>query len=129
MTDEQIIKAFDNLLNRKWIIAESNGRFITLGDVADLIHRQKAEIERLHRLFVSFTNELCLWIDVNKYDSTGLPIRDMVDESDNITANIKAEAIKEFAERLQSRCSKQQGCLWSSDVGAVLNEMVGDNNE
>lgn len=38
----------------------------------------------------------------------------------------KAEAVKEFAKRLQNRCDEQQGCLWASDIGAELNEMVGE---
>ena len=38
----------------------------------------------------------------------------------------KAEAIKEFVERLQDRCAKQDGCLWQSDIGAELNEFIGD---
>ena len=38
------------------------------------------------------------------------------------------EAVKEFADRLQIRCIKQGGCLWSSDIGAELREMVGEDN-
>ena len=36
--------------------------------------------------------------------------------------------LEEFAEKLQDRCNTQEGCIYSSDIGAVLNEMVGDNN-
>ena len=36
------------------------------------------------------------------------------------------EAVREFAEKLQIRCIEQDGCLWSSDIGAELKEMVGD---
>lgn len=47
----------------------------------------------------------------------------------NITTNaIKAEAYKEFAELAQSRCAEQQGCLYSSDIGAIYNELVGEGN-
>ena len=48
MTDNEIIKALGNIQNHKWICAKAdNGDPIRIGDVADLINRQKAEIERL----------------------------------------------------------------------------------
>lgn len=142
MTDNEIIKAWDILAKLDFFGGQRAGRELwnekpvdiqnedienfkkDIAFLKEFINRQKAEIERLHRLFVSFTNELCLWIDVNKYDSTGLSIRDMVEKSDNITANIKAEADKEFAKRLRAKA-----IVCGLDIDYLLKEVVGDNNE
>ena len=75
-----------------------------LGKYLDLVKRQQAEIEKLQKVNDSFT-------DIGK-----------------LYSEIKVEAVKEFADRLQIRCIKQDGCLWSSDIGAELKEMVCEEN-
>jgi hypothetical protein len=96
-----------------------------MDDVLDLINRQKAEIERLRNIVIAFTNEVC--IDDNGYYVKELSLESILDNAKKAKANIKAESTKAFVERLQDRCSKQDGCLWSSDIGAELSEFIGDN--
>lgn len=40
----------------------------------------------------------------------------------------KAEARKEFAERLHSKCDAPHWCVWMSDISELLEEMVGEDN-
>ena len=79
MTDEQIIKAFEEMAedNRMPIINQC-----ICSDVLNLINRQKAEIERLKNKNTLLLKKKCK--DIN----TARKI-------------IKSEAIKEFAERLK----------------------------
>ena len=42
---------------------------------------------------------------------------------------IREEALKEFADKLQDRCNAQEGRIYASDIGAVLNEMIGEYND
>ena len=54
-----------------------------------------------------------------------------IDENTMLRATLKTakvEAYKEFAELLQNICIEQQGCLYSSDIGAVYNELTGEQN-
>lgn len=110
MTDNEIIKEFDLFL--KYSAPEK-----LLNDVLDLINRVKAENSKLIFDVTSLKCDL----------ASAQGEIEFLKQDEIARSKIKADAIKEFAERLQSRCVKQQGCLWSSDVGAVLNEMVGDN--
>ena len=55
-----------------------------------------------------------------------------IDENTMLRATLKTakvEAYKEFAELLQNICIEQQGCLYSSDIGAVYNELTGEQND
>lgn len=36
-------------------------------------------------------------------------------------------AVKMFADMLQERCNSQEGCLYASDIGAVLNEWESEH--
>lgn len=45
---------------------------------------------------------------------------------DKSLIDAKIEAIKELADRLQNRCDTQQGCIHSSDIGAELDKMIGE---
>jgi hypothetical protein len=85
-----------------------------LPDALSLINRQKAEIERLEGERQEF--------------------RCVIDDLSNQVNTAKAEAIKDFAERLKER--KYQSSDWShgehpyvveeSDIDDVLDEMVGE---
>lgn len=95
--------------------------------VLDLINRQKAEIERLqseNKLLVE--NNISTKYPCHVLTSLGVISTKTLDDYDNLIGDISAEAVKEFAERLQNRCAKQDGCLWQSDIGAELNEFLGD---
>ena len=58
--------------------------------------------------------------------------KEEIEENTMLRATLKTakvEAYKEFAELLQNICIKQQGCLYSSDIGAVYNELTGEQND
>lgn len=118
MTDNEIIKALeccrdnDNNLNMEKCFevcpydSECAGKFMQ--DVLSLINRQKEEIE-------------------------GLKNRDLqVEVSEKLEREIKAEAVKEFTDRLKERASKG---FWETDayigveqIEELVKEMVGKNN-
>ena len=113
MTDKEIIKALECCLSQngecdKCPQHSRNCVDDLLHQSLDLINRQKAEIEKLT-------------INMNAFGLGMIREKERADTS-------KAEAIKEFAERLQDRCDTQEGCIYSSDIGAVLNEMVGGSD-
>ena len=86
MTDNEIIKALEDYKNSK-ILQTENG-VISIGDILDLIKRQKAEIERLRELLsIPIAEE-----DEDWFSSPPLKTPEQ----------IKSEAIKEFAERLKA---------------------------
>ena len=86
MTDNEIIKALEEHSEKGWFdfIHSCSWECITntLNSVVDLINRQKAEIERLQNKVEELAEVL----------SNSVRIR---------YAEVKAEAIKEFAERLK----------------------------
>lgn len=101
MTDSEIVEVFDNLLNRKWVIAKRGDEFITMGDVADFINRQQAKIEQLQ--------ELCGNAD---------------GYADALEEYTREKSIKEFAERLVSKAkSTKERFLLESMVESVMKEM------
>ena len=93
MTDNEIIKALDNCLNcgdcDNCVYSAIKCIDMTK-DALDLINRQKAEIERQKRLFDSLGefSDLCMGYT-----------RKLTHE----VKTAKAEAIKEFAERLKTK--------------------------
>ena len=120
MTDNEIIKALE-LIKSDPNCDMVYGRYIstmTLDDTLNLINRQKAEIARLKATVDSFT-------DIGK-----------------LYSEIKAEAIKEFAERLKkelSLCKKECRKFLDNDgafaidkarkkVDILVKEMVGEDN-
>lgn len=42
-------------------------------------------------------------------------------------SSVRSESVKEFAYMLQERCNNQEGCLYLSDIGAVLNEWESEH--
>jgi hypothetical protein len=110
MTDNEIIKALECCVNngdcRECALNPKKGNYgyctgLAIKSALDLITRQKAEIERLHSILLSFTDEVHTWSNKKGYDTTELSLISILDESKNIKANIKAEAYKEFAEILK----------------------------
>lgn len=128
MTDAEIIKALEEKIKFQEFDESEYAviKFETLKDVLDLIKRQKAEIERLQSILLCFMDEVTKW--ENKYclDVSELPLIPIKGETKKIKNRIKAEAMTEFADKLQGRCLEQGGCIYASDIGAVLNEMEGD---
>lgn len=97
MTDNEIIRDFEKVIVFHRFTSSVSK---TLRNTLDLIYRQKANSEGLTNA-VKFLNEQL--------------------------SSARAEAVKEYADRLQERCNNQGGCLYASDIGAELNEMVGDS--
>lgn len=107
MTDEQIIKEYQEFVNSvnsggKGEIAQ--GRF---GDILDIIIRQKAEIERLKNQNTLLLKKKCK--DMN----TARKI-------------IKSEAIKEFAERLIRTADgdDEYGTVFVFNIEDLVKEMT-----
>lgn len=40
---------------------------------------------------------------------------------------VEIESVRRFAYMLQERCNSQEGCLYASDIGAVLNEWESEH--
>ncbi len=121
LSDNEIIKALEDWLNE---ICKSHQTSIDLGyesiaidtekymsllrGTIDLINRQKAEIESIKTIHKSYVNAC---------------------------RNIKAKAIKEFAERLKEKLIDPVETWLTSDVvreediDNLVKEMVGDNDE
>ena len=55
--------------------------------------------------------------------------RDELFNAQKELTNAKAEAYKELVELAQNRCIEQNGCLYSSDIGAVLNKLIGEQRK
>ena len=109
MTDKEIITALKccSVYHRcsKCEYNENSAICISnlMNDALDLINRQQAEIERLHNILLSFTNEVGTWSSRKGYDTSELSLIPILDKAKNIKAEVRAEAIKEFAERLMNK--------------------------
>lgn len=79
--------------------------FITpISQAADLINRQKAEIESLQAVHADMTESLRLAAEANKDMQAEIAEYQKHIDNDIIYVNrVKAEAIKEFAERLKQK--------------------------
>lgn len=93
-------------------------------EILDLINRQKAEIERLQKIIVGFMDEVGTWS--NKYDvdiSNILKLPLLAKEDWNIRNKIKAEAVKEFAERLKKKAHSYflANLIWIVEIDDINN--------
>lgn len=125
MTDEQIIKAFECCKDRECqtgcprlhnnLPIEDDCRCNLIKDALDLINRQKAEIERLR----------------------GSTIVNNIMESQRIKREAKAEAVKEFAEKLklhsyimsdesQTGIINRYSVVTINQIDNILKELVGN---
>jgi hypothetical protein len=102
-------------LVRKWLEEEFE---VVEADIDNLINRQKAEIEELEseidRQYEQAEADI-----LGNLPHGGASCHWCIDKH-------KAYAFKKFADRLQERCNNQGGCLYASDIGAELKEMVGE---
>ena len=114
MTDNEIIKALEEMVEYPHYYEEGQ----ILKNVLDLINRQKAEIEKLKALAENGASA----IDTNNR---------LVQKF----AEIKSEAVKEFAERLKEKSFKAirnygltKDVVEVCDIDNLVKEMVGENN-
>ena len=77
------------------------------------ITRQKTEIEQLK-------------FEIAKLLPKGCPYAIQVEVSNKLEAQIKAEAVKEFAARLKCGVPQETGVIRCSDVDNLVKEMVGE---
>ena len=126
MTDKEIIKAFEQQVK----LANKSNKMSILGklildDVLDLINRQKAEIERLKK-----ENTI-----LSKNADTAF--QDGLNEAQDLYAlqiknDIKAMAIKEFAERLKGivnfdiQRKRFDEEYMETEIDNLVKEMVGE---
>lgn len=135
MTDNEIIKALECCMDDDCDNCPDtfgNCEHNAMRNALDLINRQKAEIERLKNLkiFERFINDKIHSKGYGcEYPTPEIRQEAFEEELGRLydIATARVEAVKEFADRLQIRCIKQDGCLWSSDVGAELEEMLGED--
>ena len=125
ITDEDIRKALDCCITKDcdkcpFTVFLCDDRYALIW-AQDLIKRQDAELERFKRELNADVYEL----QVGRSNGKTQKVQKVL----LLRAKaIKAEAMKEFADKLQDRCLEQGGCIYASDIGAVLNEMEGENN-
>ena len=124
MTDNEIIKAFEYCSSHddcdlncpiEKETTEDEGCIRTIGRLAlDIINRQKAEIERLRDLLHESTEDNNRWV----CDCIQMQ-KDM--------EKLKAEAYKEFAERLKSKSEhfemEKENFVSETDIDKLLAEM------
>ena len=137
MTDNEIKKALEICIMDDCEICSC--RCGSVGDCRDalnkksldLINRLQAENERLKSIVLAFTNEVV--IDGNGYYIKDLSYEKITYNAKKCLASIKAEAYKEFAERLKGtfpkddflRSTKQI----SKDIDNLLKEKVGEDRK
>lgn len=118
MTDDEIIKSFEHCFYNSTCkecpcYKQDISCFGLDGDVLHLIKRQKEEIERLNG-----------YINTNCLDCAGCKQWKCDCE------NIRAEAIKDFAERLKERTISYASVVEQRVViDKLVKEMIGDNND
>lgn len=116
-TDEQIVKALECCINadclncpqwsEEWYSGMCND---FLKSVLDLINRQKADVDKLQEVNADLNESLRLAAEANKdlkaeierLREDVLEVTAILGEIELRNAQIKAEAIKEFAERLKA---------------------------
>lgn len=123
MTDNEIIQAFEKHIDEfdKNGISVDNNRIDKL--VLDLINRQQAENERLKK-----ENEI-LSINADTAFQDGFnEAQDLY--AKQVKAEIKSEAVREFAERLKDDSFEDKGYYYDiilvTDIDDVLKEMIGE---
>ena len=156
MTDNEIIKALECAIRND---CACNCVFLLpnkVQDVLDLINRLQAEVEELRAEVNHYANESdAILADIDFRDAENerlrAEIKRLKKDSNSLIFNlipargrgktsvlkikieeIKAEAYKEFAERLKERNrGKTSGCVgWVDfdDIDNLLKELVGDSN-
>ena len=138
MADNEIIKALEHCKEQgltsecyfdcSYYGTKRDCMSVLLGDALDLINRKKAEIEGLKN------NVRCkIVIDDEKMERIKNECLERIDYN---IKEIKAEAIKDFAERAKEKayyCEKKDGkdnfVVNEMDIDSLVKEMVGDNDK
>lgn len=138
MTDSELIKALENSINtynKKGIYVDTEN---IQQQVLDLLKRQKTEIERLKSMNQAKLD--CIH-DLQKENeilsrNADTAFQDGLNERRDLFApEIKAEAIKEFTERLKSSIYINTDLLVyqceevESVIDDIVKEMVGESND
>ena len=115
----------------------------------EAIHNLESEIARLKNILLRFMDEVAKWEEKHGLDVSELPLIPICDEGRSIINHHRAEAIKEFAERLTTKIvntpfvvnctgetdSYKEGCLHGlvtkqnvvvDMIDNLVKEMVGD---
>ena len=129
---EKIDSLHKKILESKFSEKVTESEMVSLILAVQELNRQKAEIERLQKILVGFMDEVGTWS--NKYDVDisnihKLPL--LAKEDWNIRNKIKAEAIKEFVERLKVMKHNKQILrlpLLDLDIDNLVKEMVGEQD-
>jgi hypothetical protein len=97
------------------------------------IKRLKEKIERLQSISLRFLEEMRKWGNKNNIDTTNFSMIPILEsENESLVKQIKAEAYKEFAERVKIRFSGTLQCsgwLIQKVAEDILKELVGEDNE
>ena len=90
-------------------------------DLLDLINRQQAEIERLKGIL----NTDAVVVRCGRGNGKSHTIKTIIEARVN---EIRAEAIKEFAERLKERAKANEwnGTICGNDIDNLVKEMIGE---
>ncbi len=115
MTDNKIIKALKEILEIMLTMGDLQ-KASTIGKALDLINRLQAEIEKLNKLCEEQNEEIKR--QNNKTINNIFLLKDI--------ALIKAEAVKEFAEKLKNG-SNGWIEISADDIDTLVKEMVGDS--
>ena len=122
MTDEQIIKALEccskepmiNCRNCPYEESCNLGRSDMQKDALGLIDCQKSEIERLNHIRAELSKEIDIWKDIAKRETGYVELA-------------RAEAIKEFVERLRTKRGSH-GEIWGEDIDNLVKEMTEETS-
>jgi hypothetical protein len=128
MTDNQIIKALEFCANHDngscfgCPLLKNKDCFQTLSRASlDLINRQQAEIERYKETYGCYP----VW---NVPCENVFVLSMSCDDYEDFKNQLKAEAIKEFAERLKEKAKNNEwnGTICGVDIDNLVKEMVGE---
>ena len=90
-----------------------------------MLNRANEEIERLNTVHADMTESLRLAAEANKDMSVELDaMRGAANSYKMHYENARAEAIKEFAERLIDKCTDPHWCVWMSEIEDLVTEMT-----
>ncbi len=122
LTDAEIVKAWEVIKERKRIPSQ-----YLIDNTFDLINLQKAENERLENTIIALMNYLDI-LGVDKTDTSF--VKEATELNKQIRADIKAEAYKEFADRLKE-IFKQYWFdypihVFCDETDNLLKELVGE---
>lgn len=130
LTDKEIVKALEDWIKN---YDGSYVNFKTLGNVFDLINRLQAENERLKKTKYIFANVDYCADDLDKALKENEELKSAINGFRGYEDKIKAEAYKEFAERLKEKAHKcfmgADKAVTISNIDNLLKELVGDSDE